>query len=36
LTSHPAKRRFATMIDGIAYRATVLLTKDPGKLEKLE
>jgi hypothetical protein len=36
MTSHPAKRRFTILIDGVLYRGTVHMTKDPGKLEKVK
>ena len=34
--SAPAKKRISVVMDGIEYRATVLMTKDPGKLEKVK
>jgi hypothetical protein len=34
LPSSPAKKRISVVADGIEYRVTVRMTKDPGKLEK--
>jgi hypothetical protein len=34
LPSHPAKKRILVGVDGIEYRVTVQMTKDPAKLEK--
>jgi hypothetical protein len=34
LPSSPAKKRLAIPIEGVVYRITAHLTKDPGKLEK--
>ena len=34
LPSNPAKKRIGVTVDGVDYRVTAHLTKDPGKLEK--
>lgn len=36
LPSNPAKKRLGVTVDGVNYRVTAHLTKDPGKLEKAE
>lgn len=34
MPSNPAKKRLTIAVDGVVYRVTALLTKNPGKLEK--